>query len=91
MMPYIRGLSEAIQNNNIIILLSDINVKVLFRLHTTLRQQFVHLKDPVPTMNRASVVYSIPCSSCSTVYNYIIGRTSRTLDAHLREHKMAVK
>jgi hypothetical protein len=41
--PYmhIRGLSEAIQH-----VLSDVSVKMLIKPHTTLRQQFVHPKDP---------------------------------------------
>ena len=81
--PYVRGLSEGIKR-----ILSSADVRVVFRPHSSLRQELVHPKDPVPTMQKANVVYRIPCTSCSSVY---VGQTSRTLEAHLKEHKAAVK
>ena len=75
--PYVKSLSEALQ-----CILSEANAKVFVRPHTNLRQQLVHLKDLVPTMNRANVVHSIPCSFCSYVY---VGLMSRILEARIQE------
>ena len=63
-------------------------MRVVFRPHSSLRQELVHPKDPVPTLQKANVVYRIPCTSCSSVY---VGQTSRSLEARLKEHKVAVK
>ena len=52
-LPYIRGLSEAIKH-----VLQLLGVKVVFQSLRTLRQMLVHPKDPVPveecTKNRQS-------------------------------------
>ena len=81
--PYVRGLSEAIQR-----VLLDVGVRVMFRPHMTLRQQLVHPKDPVPSSMKSGVVYSIPCTTCPAVY---VGQTSRSLETRLKEHKAAVR
>ena len=81
--PYIKGLSEGIRR-----ILSDVDVKVVFKPYATLRQQLVQPKDPIPTMRKSNVVYSIPCTTCPAVY---IGQTSRCLETRLKEHKTAVK
>ena len=81
--PYVRGLSEGIKR-----ILPSADVRVVFQSHSSLRQELVHPKDPVPTLQKANVVYRIPCTSCSSVY---VGQTSRTLEARLKEHKAAVK
>ena len=81
--PYIKGLSEGIKR-----ILSIVEVKVVFRPLTSLRQHLVRPKDPVPSMCKANVVYSIPCTVCSAVY---IGQTSRSLETRMKEHKAAVK
>ena len=81
--PYVRGLSKTVQR-----ILSDVGIIVAFRPHTTLRQELVHLKDPVPSLKKPNVVYCIPCSMCPAVY---VGQTSRPLETQLKEHKDAVK
>ena len=53
--PYVRGLSEGIKR-----ILSSADVRVVFRQHSSLRQELVHPKDPVPTFLKANVVYRIP-------------------------------
>ena len=65
-----------------------VNVRVLFRPHTTLKQLLVKVKDPTPHMQRSNVVYRIPCRDCPQVY---IGQTSRLLKTRINEHKAAVK
>ena len=81
--PYARGLSEAVQR-----ILFDVGLRVAFRPHTTLRQEPVHPKDPVPSLKKPNVVYCIPCAMCPAVY---VGQTSRPLETRLKEHKDPVK
>ena len=83
LIPYIGGLSEAIQH-----FLAEVDIRVVFRPLSTLRQQLVHPKDDTPTTKKSNVVYSIPCTTCPAVY---IGQTSRTLNTRINEHKAAVK
>ena len=61
--------SDAIQR-----ILSQLKVRVSFRPHTTLCQQLVHPKDPVPQDQKANVFYSIPCSTCLASYIIQTGR-----------------
>ena len=82
-LPYIRGLSEAIKRT-----FSALDIRVVHRPHTTLRQLLVRPKDRIPSMQNSGVVYSIPCSACPGVY---IGQTGRLLGTRLTEHKAAVK
>ena len=56
--------------------------------HTTLRQELVHPKDPMPSLKKPNLVYCIPCVMCPVMY---IGQTSRPLETQLKEHKDAVK
>ena len=81
LIPYIGGLSEAIQR-----FLAEVDIRVVFRPLLTLRQQLVHPKDDTPTTKK--FVYSIPCTTRPAVY---IGQTSRTLNTRINEHKAAVK
>ena len=69
-------------------MLSPLAIKVTFRPFWTLKQELVHLKDPVPGKQRKGVVYSIPCGECPWTY---IGQTGRTLDHRLAEHRLALK
>ena len=46
------------------------------------------VKDSVPLGKRANVVYSIPCTTCTSVY---IGQTGRLLEKRISEHRAAVK
>ena len=81
--PYIHGLSQSIRS-----VLSPLAIKVTFRPFWTLKQELVHLKDPVPGKQRKGVVYSIPCGECPRTY---IGQTGMTLDHRLAEHRLALK
>ena len=83
LIPYIGGLSEAIQR-----FLAEVDIRVVFRPLSTLRQQLVHPKNDTPTTKKSNVVYSIPCTTCPAVY---IGQTSRTFNTRINEHKAAVK
>ena len=76
-------MSEAIQR-----VLREVDIRVVYRPHTTLKQLLVHPKDPIDLEKKTNVVYQIPCSSCSASY---IGQTSRALDTRLKEHKKAVE
>ena len=55
-LPYVRGVSEAIKRA-----FSLVNIRVVFRPNSTLRQQLVNIKDRIPPEKRANIVYSIPC------------------------------
>ena len=70
-LPYINGLTEAVRR-----ILTQLDIKVVFRPLGTLCHMLVHPKDPVPQDQQKGVVYSIPCHICPKVY---IGQTGRTL------------
>ena len=48
----------------------------------------VKVKEPMPELKRKGVVYEVPCNDCDHVY---IGKTGRTLEKRLKEHRSAVK
>ena len=72
-LPYVQGVSESIRR-----LLFNLDIRVRFYPHSTLRRLLVTPKDPIPPDSRKGVVYSIPCMGCSPSY---IGQTGRTLHA----------
>lgn len=80
--PYIQGLSEAIKR-----VLSNLNIRVCFRPHQTLRQLLARPKDPVPQDARKGVIYKIPCRDCDSSY---VGQSKRSLAVRLKEHQRAV-
>ena len=82
-LPYIRGVSEAIQR-----ILRLVGIRSAFKPVCTLRETLVHVKDPVPMLNRQSVVYRIPCEECTGAY---VGQTGRSLGQCVKEHKRALK
>ena len=81
--PYIRGISESIRR-----MLSSYDIRVCMKPHCTLRQIFVHPKDPIPMDQRSGVVYEIPCDDCEQVY---VGQTDRSFACRLKEHRRAFK
>jgi len=81
-LPYIRGTSETLRR-----ILARANIEVVFRPHSTLRQQLVHPKDPVCHFQRPNVVYSVPCQDCEATY---VGQTGRQLATRMDEHRRAV-
>ena len=68
-------------------ILTPLEIRTCFRLHRTLRQALVNLKDRISLQQRAGVVYRIPCGTCPRVY---VGQTCRTLDHRLKEHERAL-
>ena len=82
-LPYVKCVSEAIRR-----VLLEVDIRVVFRPHTTLRQFLVLHEDAIDLEKKANVIYQIPCSLCSASY---IGQTSRTLDTRLKECKRAMK
>ena len=81
--PYIRGLSEALKR-----ILTKSDIRVVYQPHSTLRRQLVRVKDSLPSEKKSGVVYSIPCSSCPSVY---IGQTGRCLGVRIEEHRAAIR
>ena len=81
--PYIHGISEAVKRT-----LSSGNIDVYFKPLTTLRHLISRVKDPTSTLQKSTVVYCIPCRTCSSVY---VGQTGRLLKTRIDEHKAAVK
>ena len=77
-----QGISEALRR-----ILLNLDIRVAFHPHSTLRQLLVRPKDPIPPDSRKGVVYKIRCKDCSQSY---IGQTGRTLSCCLKEHKRAV-
>ena len=84
-LPYIGGLSESIRR-----ILSPLAIRVSFCPFKTLKQELVHLKDPVPVSikEKEDVVYSSPCADCPRTY---IGQIGRSLDLRLQEYRRALK
>ena len=82
-LPYVRGLSEPIKR-----MLEEVDIRVRFRLNTTLRKILVKPKDPVPVERRTGIVYQIPCKDCSQTY---VGQSGRTITDRIKEHQRAVK
>ena len=70
-LPYVCGVSEQLKR-----VLRDVQIWTVMRPHQTLRQMLVHLKDPLPDMERSNVVYRIPCAECPATY---VGETKRKL------------
>ncbi len=53
-LPYIQGISESVARR-----LNPYNVKIAHKPHSALRSNLVHVKDPIPTLQRR-----IPCFLC---------------------------
>ena len=82
-LPYVRHLSEEIQR-----LCRDLDIRVVFRPHNTLRQLLTKVKTPTPDEKKAGVIYEIPCLDCETVY---IGETGRCMEKRMIEHRRVVR
>ncbi len=64
------------------------NVKISHKPHSALRSNLVHVKDPVPTLQRRKVIYQIPCSGCDKTY---AGQAGRLLGTRPKEHRGSVR
>ena len=78
-----RGVLEQLRR-----VLKDLQIRTVMRPHKTLRQMLVHLKDPLPDMERSNVVYRIPCAEYPATY---VGETKRKLCKRIDEHKRALR
>ncbi len=73
---YIKGISESVARR-----LNPYNFKIAHKPDSALRSNLIHVKDPVPNLQRRNVIYQIPCSGCDKTYT---GRkTCRLLKEHL--------
>ena len=82
-LPFVDGISMQLKRT-----LEGHGVRTVFRSSTTLRNQLVRPKDPVPPERRGGVVYKIPCGQCSKVY---IGETGRPIGERIKEHQRDVR
>ncbi len=83
LLPYIQGISDSVARR-----LNPYNVKIAHKPHSALRSNLIHVKDPVPTLQRHKVIYQIPCSGCDKTYT---GQTGRLLGTRLKEHLGSVR
>ena len=74
-----KGVSEPLRRTRIILLCFAFQ---------TLRNPLSKPKDPIPDLQKLSVVYKIPCGHCSASY---VGQTSHRLCQRLEEHKRAIR
>ena len=79
--PYIRGLSENIEN-----ILKEHCVTAFCIPQNTLRQQLVKVKDKQPFEKRSNLVYGITCrgEGCAETY---MGETLQSIRARLKQHQ----
>lgn len=58
--------------------------RTTYKTVKTVGSLFTRIKDKIPPLNQAGIVYKIPCVNCEKCY---IGQTSRTLKARITSHK----
>ncbi len=78
-----QGISESVARR-----LNHYNVKIAHKPHSALRANLVHVKDPIPTLQRRKVIYQIQCSGCDKAYT---GQAGCLLGTRLKEHRGSVK
>ncbi|BHF79397.1 zinc-containing alcohol dehydrogenase [Sparganum proliferum] len=80
--PYVKNVSEATAR-----ILNPFGIGVPHKPESTIRQQIMRPKDPLPATEQSAVVYSIPCQNCNARY---VGETGKRLCTRLHEHQLAV-
>ena len=86
-MTYVKGVSEQIQS--VITAHSD-NTLLAYKTTNCLRNTFTKLKDPIPLLKRANVIYKIPCAGngehepCNLAY---VGQTTQYCGNRLNNHR----
>ncbi|BHF60089.1 hypothetical protein SprV_0100305000 [Sparganum proliferum] len=80
--PYVKNVSEATSR-----ILKPFGVGVAHKPASTIRQQIMRPKDPLPVTEQSAVVYSIPCQDCDARY---VGETGKRLGTRLHEHQLAI-
>ena len=79
---YVSGLSEDVRR-----VCRKFDIRTVFSIISTLRQQLTRVKDVDPPLRKAGVVYKVPCS-CGKQY---IGETKRALRTRKKEHQSATR
>ncbi|XP_041467403.1 uncharacterized protein LOC121417737 [Lytechinus variegatus] len=82
-LPYVSSIAHQLRRR-----LEKHNIRAVFKSDTTLRNQLVTAKDPIPTYRKDGVVYQIPCKDCNFSY---IGETGRPVKERLTEHQRDVR
>jgi len=77
-LPYYAGVSEKLSR-----VVRKYGMTVAYKPRNKLRSTLVKLKDPVPQLQRAGVVYQISCSGCDAIY---VGETKRRCITRVKEH-----
>ena len=77
-LPYVRGVSERIER-----VCRSLNVNVVFKSSSSLRQTLTRMKTRRDKELRRGVVYEVPCGGCSSVY---FVETGRLLQERLKEY-----
>nr|VZI18026.1 unnamed protein product [Spirometra erinaceieuropaei] len=80
--PYVKNVSEATSR-----ILKPFGIGVAHKPASTIRQQIMRPKDPLPVTEQSAVVYSIPCQDCDARY---VGETGKRLGTRLHEHQLAI-
>ncbi|BHF81339.1 hypothetical protein SprV_0702446900 [Sparganum proliferum] len=79
---YVKNVSEATAR-----ILNPFGIGVAHKPESTIRQQIMKPKDPLPATEQSAVVYSIPCQNCNARY---VGETGKRLCTRLHEQQLAV-
>ncbi|BHF81751.1 hypothetical protein SprV_0802488500 [Sparganum proliferum] len=80
--PYVKNVSEATSR-----ILKPLGIGVAHKPASTIRQQIIRPKDPLPVTEQSAVAYSIPCQDCDARY---VGETGKRLGTRLHEHQLAI-
>ncbi|BHF84376.1 hypothetical protein SprV_0902752700 [Sparganum proliferum] len=80
--PYVKNVSEATSR-----ILKPFGIGVAHKPASTIRQQIMRPKDPLPVTEQSAVVYSILCQDCDASY---VGETGKRPGTRLHEHQLAI-
>ncbi|BHF60405.1 hypothetical protein SprV_0100337000 [Sparganum proliferum] len=67
--PYVKNVSEATAR-----ILKPFGIGVAHKPESTIRQQIMRPKDPLPVTEQSAVVYSIPCQNCDARFPRLIDK-----------------
>jgi hypothetical protein len=86
--PYCKGIAEPMAR-----MLRQVGISTSFASRGSLKEQLVHLKDPVPRLQVAGTVYHIECqgspvADCTASY---VGETGRSTEDRMKDHKANTK
>ncbi len=81
-LPYIEGTTERLRR-----ILFKYGIKVFVKPYRIIGQSLNSAKDRVEDDKQTGIVYSIPCTTCDTVY---ISETGRALSTRKKEHMASV-